>query len=65
MARDEATTFDAEFISETDLAILVDIDGDEVWLPKSQIEMSDGSLDAGDLIEIDVPDWLAEEKGLL
>ena len=41
------------------------IDGDQVWLPKSQIEMSDDCPEEGDLIEVDVPDWLAEEKGLL
>lgn len=49
------------FLQETDEAILLDVDGDEVWLPKSQIEF-DG--ERGDYIEVEVPDWLCEQKGL-
>lgn len=48
-------------LKETEEAILLDVDGDEVWLPKSQIEF-DG--ERGDYIEVEVPDWLSEQKGL-
>jgi hypothetical protein len=48
------------------LAILVSDDGDEnnaVWLPRSQIEYYGG--DEGDIITVELPDWLAEAKGLI
>lgn len=43
---------------ETELAIMVkNLEGRDVWLPKSKI-----SID-GD--EIELPEWLAEEKDLI
>jgi hypothetical protein len=48
------------------LAILVSEDGDEstaVWLPRSQIEYSSG--DEGDIITVELPEWLAEAKWLI
>jgi len=39
-----------------DAAILFDFDGEEIWLPRSQIEIVD--------LEIDIPLWLATEKGI-
>ncbi len=52
-----------DILRETDAAILVS-DGDrEVWLPKSQIEYSGDPGDESVCVEI--PEWLAEEKGLI
>lgn len=50
-------------VHETDHARLVDFgDGEETWLPKSQIERG---RDLGDgNYEWAVPEWLAIEKGL-
>jgi len=54
----------------TDSAIRVSEDGDEaraVWLPLSQIETSPAkSRDAGLLpcVDVQIPQWLAEKKGL-
>jgi len=43
---------------ETEAAVLVtNLNGDKVWLPKSQIEI------IGDQIEL--PEWLAETKELI
>lgn len=42
---------------ETEAAILFVIEGDEVWLPKSQIVEYDAD-------EVTIPRWLAMEKGL-
>lgn len=50
-----------ELVQETEDAILLVIDGDEYWLPKSQIDY-DG--ERGDVVTVSVPDWLASEKGL-
>ncbi len=62
-------TFLLYFVNQTDDALLVH-DGysdDPVWLPKSQIEYCEADLigiTKGDQIEINIPEWLAEEKGL-
>ncbi|WP_165078855.1 MULTISPECIES: hypothetical protein [unclassified Desulfovibrio] len=50
-----------ELVQETEDAILLIIDDDEYWLPKSQISY-DG--ERGDVVTVSVPDWLAKEKGL-
>lgn len=44
---------------ETDLAVLVIVDGNEIWLPKSQIEDHDE-----DYVDIVIPEWLVMENGL-
>lgn len=49
-----------EIKRETGRAILVDAGlEDEIWLPKSQIEIDD---EKG---TVSIPEWLAKEKGLL
>lgn len=57
-------TIYGDILQETDDAILVDCDAAEAaWLPKSQIEYLVG--ENGDLdVEISLPAWLAEDKGL-
>jgi hypothetical protein len=51
-----------EVKAETDKAILVDYEGKEYWLPKSQLEDWPDVEDGGD---IEVPLWLLEEKGMV
>jgi hypothetical protein len=58
------------FINQTDKAILAyETDPDQgIWFPKSQIEYDETEINcaiAGDDIELNIPDWLAEEKGLI
>ena len=43
---------------ETDKAILFDVGGEEVWIAKSLIEYEDDTT-------LEIPRWLAEEKGLV
>jgi hypothetical protein len=50
--------FDSK-VRETERAVLLDIDGEEIWFPKSQIDMRDWSNIA------EIPEWLAIEKGLI
>lgn len=54
-----------KILRETDKAFLVRIDGDETWLPKSQ--MADWEdYEVGDVdLEISVTEWIAKEKELL
>lgn len=59
----EMFTIYGDIIQETEDAILLVCNGDEVWLAKSQIEYAG---DRGDInVEVALPDWLAEDKGLV
>lgn len=46
-----------DIVTETEKAWLIDIDGDEIWFPKSVCEVIDDS--------IVMPYWLAEKKELI
>lgn len=66
---DESDTYPCRLMAETGAAWLVD-DGEdsdmpEAWLPKSQCEMLTKNAKLGSIVEIIVPNWLAEQKGLL
>jgi len=64
MAKNDMIAVSVLFVRETDAAILVDDAGNEVWLPKSQIEFpDDAKLD--DVIDVSLPEWLAEDKELI
>ena len=57
-----------EILRATDLALHCKIDGEKVWIPKSQI--LDGSnfgddSEEGDEGELIIPEWLAIEKELV
>jgi|Cruoilmetagenom7_1024161.scaffolds.fasta_scaffold37309_3 hypothetical protein len=56
-----------EIKHETEAAILVDHGmGEDTWVPKSQIlDYSEDSYCIGDAIEIELPEWLANEKGMI
>lgn len=49
----------------TDRAVLVEVDGEEVWVPRSVIEGGDGLEESEETQEIDVAEWFAEKKGWL
>jgi hypothetical protein len=57
-----------EIIASTELAFLMEINGDIHWIPKSQL-LEGGNFDAesemGDQGELIIPEWLAIEKGLV
>jgi len=69
MGRTDLDTYSFVFYAETDKAIGVREEGDSedsdmIWLPKSQIEYDDNCSE-GDLIDVDIPEWLAEDKDLI
>lgn len=68
-ASNERDTYTCLLKAETGMAWLVsdgdDSDAPEAWLPKSQCEMITRNAVPGDVVEIEVPAWLAEQKGLL
>ena len=63
--RNEPETFEGERKTATDAAILVDIDGDEHWLPLSQVEVEKVGGRFSGKVRVTMPYWLAIEKGLL
>jgi hypothetical protein len=66
MRKSDILTFSLYMEAETDLAIgvtpLPDGKG-MVWLPKSQIEY-DGTSTIGERVDVQLPRWLADAKGL-
>ena len=59
---------DVEYIKyETDAAFLFVVDGEEIWLPKSQLpDWEESGLEVGDEdVEVCITHWIAEQKGLL
>jgi hypothetical protein len=48
-----------EIIHETDGAILFSIDGDEVWIPRSLLELDESTH------TVTVPEWFALKEGLI
>lgn len=65
-------SYTLEFKAKSQQAVLVSDGKNEFWLPISQIEI-DGCqsysdydrLKRGESLDIYIPDWLAEKKGLL
>jgi hypothetical protein len=53
------------FLSETTNGILLKENGsdDQTWFPKSQIDWDDGAYDEGEIVDIEIPMWLLQEKG--
>ena len=45
-------------------AVLIHDGAREAWIPKSQIE-DPAELEVGDQVELLLPKWLAQEKGLI
>ena len=62
----EMCTYRLEFQHRTERAIAVLIDDEVEWLPLSQIAFEEDLdlIEKGDMINIDIPGWLAVEKGL-
>jgi hypothetical protein len=52
---------EGKVVAETDRAILVDVDGDEIWFPLSQVEVD--YLNDDEVI-LTVPAWLARKLDL-
>lgn len=56
---------DIEVINETDKAILVNIDGEEHWIPKSQIHADSEVFEMGTSGTLIVSEWIATQKKLV
>jgi len=51
---------------ETEKAFLVVVDGEKIWLPKSQVvaDESDPLEEGSEEVDIAITEWIAREKGL-
>ena len=61
----DIVTIQVRRMNETDKAVLVTADAprNAVWVPKSQVEVHE---EAGtSLVMLDIPEWLAIDKGLV
>lgn len=66
MSRDETVEIACEIRYESADALLIFDGQSEHWIPKSQIISHDSEEDDwSDLTEIEIPRWLAYEKGLI
>lgn len=61
MSKNDTLEFEVTFLRETAAAILVELDGEEYWLPKSQIQWI-GAAEEDDILEIKAPRWLVGTK---
>lgn len=62
--RSDVIDLEVHLHHETDRAVLVSDTGDKadaVWLPKSQVEIEE----YGTCHMVTLPEWLAEERGLI
>lgn len=68
MARGATASFaDVKCLRETDAALLCVIDGEEHWIPKSQVDDDSEVFDSDENSEgtLIVTEWIAIEKGLV
>ena len=56
--------YTVEVIRNTGKAVLVTDSKTEAWLPSSQIIDEEDELLEGRTTKIELPDWLAEDRGL-
>jgi hypothetical protein len=62
---DQVAFDDAEVIADTHLAVLCEVGGREVWIPRSVLRIGTEVFDRGDCGALVVPRWFALEKGLV
>ena len=59
---------EARVVAKTDLALLIEADGEEAWIPFALIDEAASDLgkdsERGDRGLLVIPEWLVEEKGI-
>jgi hypothetical protein len=65
--RDDVVEFEISepVIAETANAILVDVDGEQVWLPLSQVHDDSEVYAKGHTGKLVITEWIAKQKGLI
>ena len=74
MADDALVEIDGEYLHQTDEAVKLRVEikkkSQTVWLPKSEIHDYSGfedydDLDVDDPVMVEIPEWMAIQKGLV
>jgi hypothetical protein len=63
--KDKTVTLDCEVLGETPKAFRLDVNGEEVWVPKSQIRAVISDPDESKLDQVTMSTWIAETKGFV
>lgn len=63
MSKSKTAWLPVTIVRETPKAIMVTDSKTQAWVPKSQIIDSSDDLTPGVELEIEIPIWLAEDKG--
>lgn len=62
MSRPQEVEIKCRFIRETEAAVLIKVDGDEHWIPLSQVSEMHKVGDDGRIV---VAQWVASQKGFI
>jgi len=62
--RERWVELEATCLATTEQAILVEVDNEEFWIPRSQLSEDSEVADKGDEGTLIVTRWVAEQKGL-
>jgi hypothetical protein len=60
----KVTLDNVEAKKDTGRALLCEIDGEEVWIPHSQIDDDSEVFKLGDVGRLVISEWIAKQKGL-
>lgn len=60
---DDYIEFEVEIMHCTEKAALVEIEGEEIWLPFSVVDDLE-DCDKGDIVTVRIPEWFCEKKGI-
>ena len=63
MKQEEIFSVEAEILRETLKAVLIEVEGEEIWLPRSQL-IDDDELPVRGKARVKMTAWIAKEKGL-
>ena len=58
------TIEDVSVVHETDNALLCNIEGEEIWIPKGQIDEDSEVYEEGTEGALVITEWIAKKKGL-
>lgn len=62
--KNQVTLGNTKAIKATEKALLVEVDGDEVWIPQSQIDDDSEVSKEGDEGKLVISQWFANKEGL-
>lgn len=64
MSQNEVVEVSGTYIHDTDKGLCLEVEGEEIWWPKSQVDVRDGRFEKDQIVTMLTPKWLAEDKGL-